>query len=880
MNEQDKKVIATWIVSQHPIEDEISKSYIEYAMSVIVSRALPDTRDGFKPVLRRILFWMYQMNNFFNQKHKKSARIVWEVMGKYHPHGDSSIYEAMVRMAQPWAFRYPLVDGQGNFWSIDGDGAAAMRYTEARLTKIAEEMLTDIEQDTIDRRDNFDGSLQEPIMLPTKFPNHLCNGTMGIAVGMATNMAPHNLNEVLDASLLLLEKEGKPLTDSQKAKALKAKAKETEDTTDWTEIAEPTTYSVSIDEIMEIIKGPDFPTGGIIYDSSNIKEVYKKGKWGIIMRGKTHVEETKHGNIIVIDEIPYLVNKSSLVSKIGELVVDKKIEGISDMRDESSKNKIRIAIYLKSGIDANKILVELYKYTELQCAFNLNNVSLVEDGKQPRLLNIKDLLMEFVTFRRSVVYRRSVFQLNKAKDRLHILEWLKKAIDIIDAVIETIKKSETKQDAKDNLMKKFDFSEMQAEYILMMRLQSLVGLEIQKVTDEIEEKKKIIEELQAIINNPEKLDGVVKDEFKYMKKQYGDERKTDISQDLSVYNISGSLKAFMDAADKVKEDVIVWIGNDYGVRILYQSRIQAIPEETLDLIYTHNQDKLIVITDIGELVVQRLKDLWSFVMKQNALNLNEHFWLKGKIVFAKTLHFDYQHLIFLTNQNSCKKIKKELVLSFKKFPTVIMKLADKEKILSVEAVNDTDNIWILTKHGWMLLFKSSDLRPMGKTAWWVKAIELQEGDEVANMFLHKGEPFILIHANKNGKLLNLEDLKIRKRARKGQVVMTGKEILEGGISIIEWAIKIRFKDTSIKTLHSNDIHLDETETPLAKMVDKDIDVIYRPREEKDENLRYKEERKKAEKEAEKMEKWITDTEKSEEISEESDETSEEETTEE
>ncbi len=879
-NEQDSKVIVTWIVTPHSIEDEISKSYIEYAMSVIVSRALPDTRDGFKPVLRRIMFWMYQMNNFFNQKHKKSARIIWEVMGKYHPHGDSSIYEAMVRMAQPWAFRYPLVDGQGNFGSIDGDGAAAMRYTEARLTKIAEEMLTDIEQDTVDRRDNFDGSLQEPIMLPTKFPNHLCNGTMGIAVGMATNMAPHNLNEVLDAALLLLEKEGKPLKKNLKkdSKIWKTSWKIWEksaienmkvtklinDDVDTTEenVSDMSENSldvsvVSIDEIMEIIKGPDFPTWWIIYDSNNIKEVYKKGKWGIIMRGKTHVEENKHGNMIIIDEIPYVVNKSTLVAKIGELVVDKKLEGISDMRDESSKNKIRIVIYLKSGVDANKILVELYKYTELQCAFNINNVSLVEAGKQPRLLNIKDLLMEFITFRRSVVYRRSVFQLNRAKDRLHILEWLKKAIDVIDAVIDTIKKSETKQDAKENLMKKFEFSDMQAEYILMMRLQSLVGLEIRKIIDEIDEKKKLIEELQAIIDHPEKLDGVIKDEFKYMKKHYGDERKTDLSQDLSVYNISGSLKAFMDTADKVKEDVIVRIGNDYGVRILYQSRIQAIPEETMDLIYTHNQDKLIVITDIGELVVQRLKDLGSFVMKQNALNLNEHFWLKGKVVFAKTLHFDYHHLIFLTNQNSCKKIKKELVLSFKKFPTVIMKLADKEKILSVEAVNDTDNVGIVTKHGRMLLFKSSDLRPMGKTAWWVKAIELQEGDEVANMFLHKGEPFILIHANKNGKLLNLEDLKIWKRARKGQVVMTGKEILEGWISIIEWAIRIRFKDSNIKTLHSNDIHLDETETPLAKMVDKDIEVIYRPREEKDENLRYKEERKKAKKEAEKMEKWIT-----------------------
>jgi DNA gyrase subunit A len=504
-----------WSVVQHPIETEISESYINYAMSVISSRALPDTRDGFKPVLRRILFAMYQMNNFYNQKHKKSARIVWEVMWKYHPHGDSSIYEAMVRLSQSWSLRYPLVDGQGNFGSIDGDSAAAMRYTEARLTKLAEEMLWDIEQDTVDWRPNFDGSLKEPVMLPTKFPNHLCNGTMGIAVGMATNMAPHNLNEVLDACLLLVEKEGKVI--------------ETIDE-NWQTITEK--YSVSIDEIMEIIKGPDFPTGWVIFDSNAIREVYKRGKWGIVVRGKTHVENDKHGPILIIDEIPYLVNKSSLVAKIGELVVDKRIEWVTDLRDESSKNIIRIAIYLKPGIDPDQILVQLFKSTELQTNFNVNNVSLIENAKQPRLLNIKDLLVEYVVFRRQVVYRRSVFQLNKAKDRLHILEGLQRAINVIDEVIDTIKKSQTKQEAKDNLMTKFWFSDMQAEYILMMRLQSLVGLEIQRVIDEIEEKKKLIEYLEGIIGDSIKLDGVVIEEINYMKQKYGDDRKTTLSQDL------------------------------------------------------------------------------------------------------------------------------------------------------------------------------------------------------------------------------------------------------------------------------------------------------------------------------------------------------------
>ena len=818
-------------INHHPIEKEITQSYIDYAMSVIVARALPDTRDGFKPVLRRILYGMYENNNFYNQKHKKSARIVGDVMGKYHPHGDSSIYEAMVRLAQPWSMRYPLIDGQGNFGSIDGDGAAAMRYTEARLTKIAEEMLADLEQDTVDWRDNFDGSLKEPVMLATKFPNHLCNGTMGIAVGMATNMAPHNLNEVLDASLLLLQKEGKSDVIAYDESGA--------------EIRKP--YSVSIEEIMQIIKGPDFPTGGMIFDSNNILEVYKKGKWGIIVRGKTHQEVYEGAHVIVIDEIPYLVNKSSLVSKIGELVVDKKIEGINDIRDESNRDRIRIAIYLKKGVDPEAILMQIYKFTDLQTNFNLNNVSLIEWGTQPRLLNIKDLLMEFVTFRREVVYRRSVFQLNKAKDRLHILEGLKKAIDIIDEVIDTIKNSESKNDARQNLMDKFGFSEKQAEYILLMRLQSLVGLEIQKISDEIDEKIRVIEYLEAIISDPEKLDQVVAEEFDYMKKKHGDERRTELSNDLSVYNISGSLKEFQKAADRLKEDVICWIGNDFSLRVLYQTRIQNIPDETLDLIYTHNQDQLVVITDQGELVVQRLKDFGQFTMAKQSLDIKQHFGLKGKIVFAKTLHFHYDYLVFLTNQNSIKKIKKELVLSFKKFPTTIMGLEKGEKILKVLPVSDWENVGVLSQQGRMLLFKSDEIRPMGKTAGGVKAIELQEWDQVANMFLHTDEPFILIYSDKNGKLLSLEDLKLRKRARKGQVVMTGNEKLEGGISIIEGAVRIRFSDGSLKTLHSNDISLDEPETPLYKMVDQKIDVVYRPREEKSENLKYKEEKKKAEK---------------------------------
>ena len=543
------------------------------------------------------------------------------------------------------------------------------------------------------------------------------------------------------------------------------------------------------------------------------------------------------------------MNKSSLVAKIGELVVDKKIDGINDIRDESNKNKNRIVLYLRKGVDPDAILILLYKFTELQNNFNINNVSLVEKGTQPRTLNIKDLLREFVTFRREVVFNRSTFQLKKAQDRLHILEGLKKAIDIIDEVIATIRGSESRAEAKENLMTKFDFSEEQAEYILQMRLQSLVGLEIQKILDEIEEKKKLIAELTEIINNPTRLDEVVAEEMNYMKDKYGDERKTDVSDNTDVYNIAGSIKELQAQADKVKEDVICRIGNDFSLRVLYQSRVQVIPEETIDLIYTQNQDKLIIITDIGELVVQRLKDFGGATMAKPAINLKKHFELKGKIVFAKTLHFAYDHLVFLTDQNNIKKIDKNLVLSFKKFPTIIMNLQPKEKIVKVEAVNDSDNIGILTKHGRMNLFPATDIRPMGKTAGGVKSIELQEGDSVVNMFLHKDEPFILIHSDKNGKLLSLEDLKIRKRARKGIIVMTGNEKIEGGISIIEGAVRIRFDDGKMITLHSNDIRLDEPETPLHKMVDQHIDLIYRPREEKEENTKYKDEKKKSEKES-------------------------------
>lgn len=816
MEEQQQPLIQENLAPQS-IEKEISESYIAYAMSVIVSRALPDTRDGLKPVIRRILYAMYDMWLSHTAKYRKSSAVVWEVLGKFHPHGDSSVYDAMVRLAQPFALRYPLVDGQGNFWSVDGDGAAAMRYTEARLTKVAEEMLTDIEQDTVDRKPNYDDSREEPKMLPTKFPNHLCNGTMGIAVGMATNMPPHNLGEVIDACLLIMKNPDAEVAD-----------------------------------IMEHIKGPDLPTGWIIFDKANIVDVYSKGKWSIVVRGKTHIEDIKWGQTaIVIDEIPYQVNKSSLVAKIGELVVDKKLDGVTDIRDESNRNRMRVVITVRRWADPKPLLVKLYKYTELQNNININNVTLVEEWLQPRLLNIKDLIVEFVDYRRKVVFRRSTYQLNKAKDRLHILEWLKRAIDILDEVIHTIRHSSDKAQAKEKLISKFEFSDVQAEYILQMRLQSLVWLEIQKIIDEIDEKKKLIEYLEWIINDPKKLDKVVTDEMNYIRKTYGDDRRTEVVEDGGMWNLSGQIKDLIKLEDMKKEDVILWIGADSTFRILYQSRINIIPEDTIELVYTHNQDKLVVITDKWELVVQRLKDIWQHIMKNPGVNPKDIWGLKWEVVFINTTLHDYKELAMMTDKNSLKKIKKDMLLWFKKFPTTIMTLEGNEKIIAVQAVRDKDAIWIISQKWYLSLFPEAQCRPMGKTAGGLKAIDVAEGDAPAALFIHHQEPFILLNSTNAAKMIAVEDLMFGKSQwmwkRNGKIIQVAeiswKDKITGALAMTEGSVRIRLTTGEIKNIHSDKILLDMPEAELEKIVTGSIDCIYRPWEEKAENKAYKEERK-------------------------------------
>ena len=481
------------VVELHKVEDVMEDSYLRYSMSVIVARALPDVRDGLKPVHRRILYVMDKMGIRPTGKTVKSAQIVGEVMGKYHPHGDSAIYDSMVRMAQPWSLRYMLVNGQGNFGSMDGDPAAAYRYTEAKMMNHAEAMLADIDKETVPFRDNYDGTRQEPEVLPAKLPNLLLNGQMGIAVGMATNIPPHNISEIIDAIVVLIDNP-----------------------------------DATLDDLLEHVKGPDFPTGGIVYGRESIRTAFATGRGGVIVRGVASIEETKKGSHqIVITEIPYALNKASLIEKIASLVHDKKINGIRDLRDETARGEVRIVVDLKKDAYPKKILNQLYKLTPLQTAFHYNMLALV-DGIQPRILGLQDILQEYIKHRQVVIRRRTEFELRKANERAHVLEGLKIALDHIDEVIATIRASQTTDEAQENLIKKFKLSEIQAKAILAMQLRTLAGLERKKIEDELAELLKTIAKLEAILSSEKEILRIVKTELLEMKKQFGDERRTKV----------------------------------------------------------------------------------------------------------------------------------------------------------------------------------------------------------------------------------------------------------------------------------------------------------------------------------------------------------------
>jgi DNA gyrase subunit A len=487
-------------IIQINIEDEMKSAYIDYSMSVIVSRALPDVRDGFKPVHRRVLYGMQDLGVYSNKPYKKSARIVGEVLGKYHPHGDSSVYDTMVRMAQPWSLRYPLVDGQGNFGSVDGDSPAAMRYTEARLKKISEEMLNDLDKDTVDFRPNFDDSLNEPSVLPTKIPNLLVNGASGIAVGMATNMAPHNLSEVIDGCIAYVENK-----------------------------------DIEVEELLTHVKAPDFPTGGIIYGYEGVRDALATGKGRVVMRGKAEIEDVDGKETIIVTEIPYQVNKADLIRKTADLVNQKKIEGISDLRDESDRNGMRIVFEIKRDAIANVVLNKLYKYTSLQTSFSVNNICLVNG--RPELLNLRSMISNFVDFRHEVVVRRTKYELKKAEERAHILEGLIIASDNIDEVIEIIKSSASPDKAREKLAERFGLSEIQTRAIVDMRLRQLTGLEQDKLRSEFDELMKLIADLKDILDKEERRMKIITDELIEVKEKYGDERRSTIEYSASEMRI-------------------------------------------------------------------------------------------------------------------------------------------------------------------------------------------------------------------------------------------------------------------------------------------------------------------------------------------------------
>ncbi len=736
------------LVKPRDIRDEMQESYLDYAMSVIVSRALPDVRDGLKPVHRRILYVMHELGLRHNAKFRKSAAVVGDVLGKYHPHGDQAVYQSMVHMAQDFSLRYPLINGQGNFGSLDGDEAAAMRYTESRMSREAEEILFDLEKETVDWRDNYDATRKEPVVLPGKLPNLLLNGSLGIAVGMATDIPPHNLTEVCDAVIKLIDN------------------------------PESTT-----EDLLEFIKGPDFPTGGIIYDVAAIKNAYATGKGSVVMRAKTEIVETKTGSYrIIISEIPYRVNKANLLEKIASLVHEKKVEGIRDVRDESDKEGIRVVIDLKKDALPNKILNQLFSFTQLQDTFHLNMLALV-DGIEPHVLNLKTMLEKYLEHRQVIVRKRTEFELKKAKERAHILEGLKKALDHIDTIIATIKKSPTKEEAHANLVKKFKLTDIQSTAILEMRLQTLAGLERKKIDDELKEKKKLIEELEGILKSAKKILNIINQEVLELKEKYGDERRTQV-----VKNAIGTFSA----EDLIpEEDVIITITKSGYVKRLspstYKSQSrggkgvigQTLKEEDVveKLITCNTHNDILFFTNKGRVFQTKVYDLpeGSRVSRGQAL-VNFLQLSQGEIstaVVALNKKDSAKFLVMATKNGGIKKVKREDFAKVRRTGMIAIGLKASDELEWVGPSTGEDQIMLTTKNGQAIRFKEKDVRAMGRTASGVTGMHLKKDDEIISMDIIAKEADIknlevlVITENGMGKKTNLKEYKVQRRAGSG-----------------------------------------------------------------------------------------------------------------
>jgi len=746
-------------IEKREITTELKEAYLDYAMSVIVARALPDVRDGLKPVQRRILWAMWDSGLTASAKLRKSANVVGEVLGKYHPHGDASVYDAMVRMAQDFSLRYPFVQGQGNFGSIDGDNAAAMRYTEARLSKMAEEMLVDIEKETVDWQPNYDGTREEPKVMPAKLPGLLLNGATGIAVGMATSIPPHNLGEVIDATIHLIEK------------------------------PEATTH-----DLTQFVQGPDFPTGAIIYDKKAIAEAYAQGRGSITTRAKAEIIEKKTSGkgqyVIEISEIPYMVNKSELIMKMAELVTEKKIEGIRDIRDESDKN-VRIIIELKSDANPQKILNQLYNQTDLQKDFHLNMVALVEAkdkagnpvGLRPEVLSLKDVLSYYIEHRKSVVRRRAQYDLRKAEERAHILTGLAKALSIIDKVIATIKKSKDREEAHANLIKNFKFSPIQANAILEMRLQTLANLEQKKIEDELAEKQKLIAELNLLLKSPAKILQVIKTELGEMRKNYGDERRTKVM-------VSG-LKDFK-AEDLIpQEETIITLSNSGYIKRMQPANFRSqnrggkglIGSEVNDddllthIIGANTHDNILFFTEKGRVFRTKVYEIpeGSRTAKgkpiQNFLEIPNDEAVKALIAYSDKGKGSEGYLVMLTQNGVIKKTELTSFENVRRTGIIAISLKGKDLLKWVKHSSGSDDIIITTSQGQAIRFKESQTRPMGRAASGIRAIRLKANDVVSSADLitkeNKDARLLVMMANGYGKQTKISEYKTQNRGGSG-----------------------------------------------------------------------------------------------------------------
>jgi len=740
-NQQNDKII------QINIEEQMKSAYIDYSMSVIVSRALPDVRDGLKPVHRRVLFGMLDLGVTSNKPHKKSARIVGEVLGKYHPHGDASVYFTMVRMAQDWSLRYPMVDGQGNFGHIDGDSPAAMRYTEARFSKIAEEMLADINKDTVDFQLNFDDTLQEPTVLPAKIPNLLVNGSSGIAVGMATNMAPHNLTEVIDGVVNYIDNR-----------------------------------DITIEELMKFVKAPDFPTGGIIYGYTGVKEAFETGRGRIVMRAKAEIESIKDREVIIVTEIPYQVNKAQMIERTAELVGEKKLEGISNIKDESNKDGIRIVYEIKRDANASIVLNNLYKYTALQTSFSVNNIALVKG--RPQMLNLKDLIVHFVDHRHDVIVRRTKYELSEAEKRAHILEGYLIALDHLDEVIKLIRASETPEEARTGLMETFGLSDLQARAILDMTLRRLTGLERDKIKDEYAELMKTIESLKAILADEGLRMQIIKDELAEIQQKFGDERRTTIvhsAEDMS-------MEDFID-----DEEVVITISHEGYVKRTPATEFRAQGrggkgskgstsrnEDFIEhMLVATNHNYMLFFTEAGRCFWLRVYEIpeGSRTSKgraiQNIINIPKDEKIKAYIKVKNLKDQEYLENNFIIMCTKKGTIKKTSLESYSR-PRVnginAININEGDVLLEACLTNGQSEIVMALRSGRAIRFNESTVRPMGRTATGVRGVRLaHDKDEVVGMIaVNNPEVTVLVVSEKGyGKRTDIEDYRVTNRGGKG-----------------------------------------------------------------------------------------------------------------